>query len=141
MQGLAEDARGDLFATLIVRLGQFGAGLYKLGGIQTLAESHDLEMHMGAGTASAGAEQSDGVTARHPLPDGDIILLIVGITGYITVTMIDLDDDALPVTAAGEYYDSRGHRANLLAPGSGNINTVVKTPGAVEGILPPTERR
>src|SRR5579863_1916872 len=108
-------------------------------GIDLTAVVQHFEVHVRTGRAAGGSHESDRVTALDGLPDADQGLLVVGVTGDVTVAVIDLDEFAKTGTLARPGDDAGGHGDDPGAGRARKIHALVERLAPVEGVRTLTE--
>ena len=94
----------------------------KLGRVDRLAVTMDLEMHVRPSRPAGRAHQRDGLALRHLVTDSYEVDLIVAIARYVAVAMLDLDQVAVTITITRPGYDAIAHSNDFRSMLAGKID-------------------
>ena len=102
----------------------------------------DFEVDVGAGGAASIARQGDDLALLDDVAGFDQELFVVGVEGFVTVAVIDIDHLAVALFFPGIGDDAGGHRLDVDAGAAGGeIDAGVPRQFAGEGIDAASEGR
>ena len=82
-------------------------------------------MQVRAGCAACLAHQGNDLPFLYLVPNGDAVFGIMCVTRRITISMVNLDHDAVAITVSRPGYDAVGNRNDIVTVLTGKINTRV----------------